>query len=46
VVVEADAGAHLGTALAVEVERYGYLGFVGLAVDMGEARHGCVVAGL
>ena len=46
VVVEADAGAHLGTALAVEVERYGYLGFVGLAVDIGEAGRAIEAGGL
>jgi len=46
VVVEADAGAHVGIALAVQVERYGHLGFVGPAVDMGEAGHRCVVGGI
>jgi hypothetical protein len=43
VVVEADAGAHVGIALAVQVERDGHLGLVGLAVNMGVAGHGCVV---
>jgi hypothetical protein len=32
--------------LAVQVERYGHLGFVGPAVDMGEARHERVVVRL
>ena len=46
VVVEADAGAHVGIALAVQVERDGHLGLVGLAVNMGVAGHGCVVVRL